>query len=272
MGVNKNTAIVVYGKGNDFNAPYLIWALDYVAHHSAAMLDGGFKKWQKEGRPVTQDYPRITSTQYPMPSHLHEEVRATMEEVKGAISKGTAVLLDVRSPALYTGVQGPWKRKGHIKGAINHFWADDLDADGAWKSKEELQKAYSQLGATRDKNISVSCGQGQMSSHTYFTLRYLLGYPNVKNYDGGFNEWSNFLELPVETGISKPAPVVAETAVLDGKNLVEERCTRCHDTKRIYRKKRNRTYWEQNVSRMIKWGSQLSDNERKVVIDYLTTR
>jgi thiosulfate/3-mercaptopyruvate sulfurtransferase len=109
-------------------------------------------------------------------------------------------LLDVRPAELYTGEKGFWKRKGHIKGAINHFWGEDLKDDGSWKSKEELTGAYEKLGATPDTTIIVSCGQGLMSAHAYFTLKYILGYPKVKNYDGGFNQWSNIDELPVEVG------------------------------------------------------------------------
>jgi thiosulfate/3-mercaptopyruvate sulfurtransferase len=201
MGVNEKTMIVVYAEQNDFKAPYLIWALDYLGHPSAAILEGGFGKWQKEERVVTQDYPKITPTQYPLPLKLHPEVRAKLEEVKKVVSSGGAVLLDVRPTEMYTGEKGDWKRKGHIKGAISHFWGEDLNQDGTWKSKEDLKKAYEELGATPDKLIITSCGQGQMSAHTYFTLKYILGYPRVKNYDGGFNEWSNIEELPVETGL-----------------------------------------------------------------------
>jgi len=203
MGVNEKTMVIVYGEQGDFKAPYLIWALDYLEHTSSAILEGGFGKWQKEGRPVTQDYPKITSVRYNLPSKLNKEVRATLDEVKTLLNKGNGVLLDVRPVEMYTGEKGFWKRKGHIKGAINHFWGEDLNQDGTWKTKEDLKSAYEKLGATPDKSIIVSCGQGQMSAHGYFTLKYVLGYPKVKNYDGGFNEWSNINELPVETGLGK---------------------------------------------------------------------
>ncbi len=116
------------------------------------------------------------------------------------MSKGKGILLDVRPAELYTGEKGFWKRKGHIKGAIHHFWGEDLNDDGTWKSKEELTRAYEEIGATPDKTIIVSCGQGLMSAHTYFALKYILGYPRVENYDGGFNQWSSIDELPVEVG------------------------------------------------------------------------
>ncbi len=128
------------------------------------------------------------------------DVRALLDEVKDAIYKDEYIIIDVRPAELYTGEKGNWKRKGHIKGAINHFWGDDLNNDGTWKNKEELSKIYEDLGVTPQKDIIVSCGQGQMSAHTYFTLKYILGYPKVRNYDGSFNEWSNIEDLPIETG------------------------------------------------------------------------
>jgi thiosulfate/3-mercaptopyruvate sulfurtransferase len=264
MGVSEKTMIIVYAEQNDYKATYLIWALDYLRHSSAGVLDGGFDKWQKEKRPVTQDYPKINPVKYILPSQLNEEVRATLEEVKELVSGGSGVLLDVRPPQLYTGEKGFWKRNGHIKGAINHFWGEDLKEDGAWKSKEELKKAYEELGATPDKIIIVSCGQGLMSAHTYFTLKHILGYPKVRNYDGGFNEWSNIDELPVETGLGKPSP--------EGEELVKKRCTVCHSLDRIYKTKKDKAAWENTVDRMIRKGAQLNEAERQAVIDYLSSR
>ena len=200
MGVNGNVTVIVYVEQSDYKAPYLIWALDYLGHPSHAMLEGGFDRWQKEKRPVTQDYPKINPVSYALPAKLNQEVRATLEEVKSFVSKGNAILLDVRPAELYSGEKGFWKRKGHIKGAINHFWGEDLKNDGTWKSKAELTEAYEKLGAPPEKTIIVSCGQGLMSAHAYFTLKYILGYPKVKNHDGGFNQWSNIDELPVEVG------------------------------------------------------------------------
>jgi thiosulfate/3-mercaptopyruvate sulfurtransferase len=201
MGITKDTTVVVYSETGDFKAPYLVWALDYLGHRSALVLEGGFGKWQKEGNAVTQDYPAIKAVAYRKPARLHKEVRASLEDVKKVVMSGGAVLLDVRTVDLYTGEKGAWKRKGHIKGALSRFWGEDLKADGTWKDREELKAAYEKLGATPDKPIIVSCGQGQMSAHTYVTLKYLLGYKNVRNYDGSFNEWSNIPDLPIETGM-----------------------------------------------------------------------
>lgn len=201
-GIDPKTMVLVYTEKGDFKAPYLVWALDFLGHERAAAMEGGFAKWQKEGLPVTQDYPKITAKTYSPPKALRRDVRASLDDVKKVVASGGAVILDVRPVELYTGEKGSWKRKGHIKGSLSRFWGEDLTAEGMWKDKAELKAAYEKLGVTPDKQIITSCGQGQMSAHTYFTLKYLLGYPNVKNYDGSFNEWSNIPELPVETGMN----------------------------------------------------------------------
>lgn len=198
MGVTTDSTVVIYAEESNFKPTYLAWALDYLGHRRWAILDGGFKKWTAEQRPVTQEYPTIVSCpcfNYPGPVAA---VRVTTGDVLGRAPE--TVLLDVRTAKLYTGEEGAWIRKGHIPGAINHPWSDDLTPEGVWKSKQELQAAYTAQGITPDKRIITSCGQGQMSAHTYVTLKYILGYPNVANYDGSFNEWSNVPELPVKTG------------------------------------------------------------------------
>jgi thiosulfate/3-mercaptopyruvate sulfurtransferase len=199
MGVNKMMKVVVYGEQSDYQAAYLLWALDYLGQGSVSMLDGGFNKWQKENRATTQDYPRIKDTTYSV-LNVRYQVRAPLRGVKRAVEEGSSIILDVRPLDLYTGEKSFWKRKGHIKGAINRFWGDDVNADGTLKSKEELKQAYEKLGITPDKNIIVYCGQGQMSAHTYFVLKYILSCFKVRNYDGGFNEWAQKDDLPVETG------------------------------------------------------------------------
>ena len=200
MGINENTFVVVYYDKNGYPPFYLIWALDYIGHKSSALLEDGFDRWSKEGRSLTQDYPAIKPVHYRLPSKLQTEVRATLEDVT-AETKAGAILLDSRPQELYNGEKGTWKRKGHIKGAISHFWALDMNGDGTWKSKEELLVSYQKIGVTPDKNIIVYDGQGQMAAHTYFSLKHILGFSKVKLYDGGFNEWSNREDLPVEAGV-----------------------------------------------------------------------
>ena len=201
MGIDQKIMVVVYTESGDFKGPYLVWALDYLGHKRVAVMEGGFSKWQKDGFITTQDYPEFVAKKYPRPKKLRHEVRASLDEVKKVVVSGGAIILDVRPVELYTGEKGPWKRKGHIKGSLSRFWGEDLTADGMWKDRAELKAAYEKLGVMPDKQIITSCGQGQMSAHTYFTLKYLLGYPHVRNYDGSFNEWSNIKDLPVETGM-----------------------------------------------------------------------
>ena len=267
MGIDENTTVVVYSEKSDYKASYLMWALDYIGHRSSMVLDGGFSNWKAEKRSVTQDYPEIAPKRYRLPRKLNEDVRADLKEVKEIVPRGGAILVDVRPRSLYTGEQGPWKRKGHIKGAIHHFWGNDLKEDGTWKSKEELKKTYERLGVTPDKTVIVSCGQGRMSAHVYFTLKHILGYPKVKNYDGSFNEWSNLEELPVETGAPKPFGVGLS---LDARKLVQERCIGCHKLKRVYKARKDRSGWEKTVARMIKKGTKFNEVERQAVVDYLS--
>lgn len=202
MGIDLKTMVIVYTETGDFKGPYFVWALDFLGHKRAAIMEGGFAKWQKEGLPVTQDYPKIAAKKYPLPKKLNHGVRASLNDVKKVVASGGALILDVRPVELYTGEKGSWKRKGHIKGSLSRFWGEDLAPDGMWKNKTELKATYEKLGVTPDKQVITSCGQGQMSAHTYFTLKYLLNYPNVMNYDGSFNEWSNIDDLPVQTGIT----------------------------------------------------------------------
>jgi thiosulfate/3-mercaptopyruvate sulfurtransferase len=200
LGVERDSCVVIYAEKSDFKAAYLLWALDYLGHSRSCILDGGFGKWTAEARPVTQDYPRIQPANAPTKYRTDSDLRARLDDVIRAVAKGDPVLLDVRPLPLYSGEQGSWKRKGHIPGAIHLYWGETLDEDGTWKSPDALREAYAKIGVTSDRSVIVSCGQGQMSAHTYFTLRHLLGFRRVSNYDGGFNEWSNIDALPVETG------------------------------------------------------------------------
>jgi thiosulfate/3-mercaptopyruvate sulfurtransferase len=198
MDITPDTLVCVYTETGDYKAPYLVWALDYIGHERSVVLEGGFGKWKAENRPITQDYPRITPTRYPAPEKPNMAVRATLDDVKKALADKSAVIVDVRATALYTGERGFWKRNGHLPGVPGHFWGDDLTPTGVWKDKETIRAAYAALGVTPDKPIITMCGQGTMSAHAYFTLKYLLGFPNVRNYDGGFSEWVNHDDLPVE--------------------------------------------------------------------------
>ena len=198
MGVTHGTTLIIYAEQSDFKPAYLAWALDYLGHKQWAILDGGFNKWKAENRTITQVYPKIVPC--PCFSYIGPNLTVRVGTADVLARKATTVLLDVRGTKLYTGEEGAWIRKGHIPGATSHPWTGDLKEDGTWKTKEDLLAAYAAQGVTPDKFVITSCGQGQMSAHTYVTLKYILGFPNVANYDGSFNEWSNTPELPVKTG------------------------------------------------------------------------
>lgn len=198
MGIGRDTTVVVYSEINHYRAAYVVWALDYIRHGSWAILEDGFQGWKRQNRPLTQDYPKIRPAAYDWKGNVDPAVRATTEDVRTRDLAST-VLIDVRPAELFSGEKGTWKRKGHIEGAVSHVWVEDLNNNGTWKDVEVLRKAYADIGVTPDEAVIVSCGQGQMSAHTYFTLKYILGFPRVKNYDGSFNEWSNVDALPVES-------------------------------------------------------------------------
>ncbi len=200
MGIDSQTMVVVYGDTADPRATYLIWALDYLGHDSSAVVEGGFTFWKQGEKPITQDYPEIVPRQYPVPAAYQEQDRAGLGEVEEVVRRQDGIIVDVRPHAIYTGEKGFWKRNGHIKGAINHFFRNDLQEDGTWKPVAELRKSYEEQGITPDKMIIVSCGSGLQASHAYFTLKYILGYPMVRLYDGSYSEWSNFDYLPIQTG------------------------------------------------------------------------
>lgn len=197
LGVDRKTTVIIYTEINNYRATYLAWALDYIRHESWGILEGGFNRWKNEARPVSQDYPEIKRVVYEPKVRPDDRVRAYLEEVRDRDER--TVLIDVRPPEFYTGERGNWKRKGHIPGAINLPWSYFLKDDGSWKDIEFLKKNLSSLGISPDKKVIVYCGQGLMASHTYLALKYVLKFPEVKLYDGSFNEWSNRIELPVES-------------------------------------------------------------------------
>jgi thiosulfate/3-mercaptopyruvate sulfurtransferase len=198
LGIKEDTMVVVYFDKNGYPPCYFLWALDFIGHQKFALLEDGIERWRREGRTLSQDYPKIKPVSYRLPAKLRSEIRATVDDVLKGVKDG-AILLDTRPDDLYSGEKGAWKRKGHIKGALSHFWALDLLNDGSWRGPEELLAAYRTQGVTPEKDIIVYCGQGQMAALTYFALKHILGFPNVRLYDGGFNEWSVREDLPVES-------------------------------------------------------------------------
>ena len=193
IGLPFDRPVVVYSAGETHNidATFLAWILAGFGHRQVYVLDGGFFKWQLELRPVVQEYPRLAETEFPGGSFRPEQ--ASMEDVQRALRTGEAMLVDARPRDQYAGEAGAQMRRGHIPGAINHYWQDDLTREGfgfVWKQPAELRAGYEAQGITPDKDIIAYCNSATEASHVHFTLRYLLGYPRVRVYVGSWTEWA----------------------------------------------------------------------------------
>jgi thiosulfate/3-mercaptopyruvate sulfurtransferase len=203
LGLRPDRPVVIYSAGEtrDIDATYLAWILEGLGHRSVYVLDGGFGKWGLENRTVTRRYPPIEPTAFAPAAFTPD--RATLEDVRAALTAQGVVIVDARNPDQYAGRAGAQLRRGHIPGAVNHFWQGDLakvDFATVWKARDELRTSYAAQGITPDKTIVAYCNGGLESSHVYFALHNLLGYPRVRVYDGSFTEWSERVELPVKTG------------------------------------------------------------------------
>jgi thiosulfate/3-mercaptopyruvate sulfurtransferase len=206
IGVTDNTTIVLYGDFNNWFAAFAFWIMKYYGVRNLKLMNGGRKKWLLENKPVTKEVPTYPRTVVKV-SGPDETIRVYKDYVRQILRMKDKVLVDVRSPKEFTGeVLAPpeyptehAQRGGHIPGAINIPWGLAVnDQDGTFKSREELEKLYQSRGITSDKEVITYCRIGERSSHTWFVLTYLLGYPNVKNYDGSWTEWGNSIRFPIE--------------------------------------------------------------------------
>ena len=204
-GISKDTTVVFYGDKNNWWATYAFWVFQLFGHTNAKIMNGGRKKWEEEGRPMTTAVPKYPETDYPVPVRDDSKIRAFRDQVREHVNKGGA-LVDVRSPGEYSGEllhmadypQEGALRGGHIPGAKNIPWARAANDDGTFKSPADLRSLYEGQGITPDKDVVAYCRIGERSSHTWFVLTYLLGYPNVRNYDGSWTEWGNLVGAPIE--------------------------------------------------------------------------
>ncbi len=205
-GISNDTTVVFYGDKNNWWATYAFWVFQLFGHTNAKLMNGGRKKWIDEGRELTTDVPRHAAVEYTAQERSDHEIRAFRDEVLQALKQSNVALVDVRSNDEYTGKklhmpeypQEGALRGGHIPGAENIPWATAVKDDSTFKSREELEQIYGTKGITPDKDVIAYCRIGERSSHTWFVLKYLLGYDRVRNYDGSWTEWGNSVGLPIE--------------------------------------------------------------------------
>jgi thiosulfate/3-mercaptopyruvate sulfurtransferase len=211
-GVSNDTTVILYGDNNNWFAAYALWQLKYYGHKDVRLMNGGRKKWQAEKRPLTADAPKVAAAAY-RATDPDESIRAHKEEISSVVEKKKAGrLVDVRSPDEFTGriIAPPGmtetaQRAGHIPGAANVPWSQAAREDGTFKSAEDLKQLYQAKGITGDGEVISYCRIGERSSHTWFVLKYLLGYKDVKNYDGSWTEWGNLVGAPIEKDLAAAA-------------------------------------------------------------------
>ena len=204
-GIDNSTTVILYGDNNNWFATYAFWLLKYYGHEDVRLIDGGRKKWVTEGRPLTTEVPQPEPATYEVQS-VDEELRALRDYVLDSVRRGDRPLVDVRSPLEFSGEllapenlpQEGSQRGGHIPGAANITWSKAVQDDGTFKPAGELQTLYEGQGVTSDKEVIAYCRIGERSSHTWFVLKYLLGYPRVRNYDGSWTEWGSSIGVPIE--------------------------------------------------------------------------
>ena len=207
-GISNDTTVIFYGDNNNWFATYALWQFRYYGHDESKLkvMDGGRQKWIDEGRDLVTDTSSPASTDYKA-KFPDDNVRATKDHVLPTLEQGVVNLVDVRSPAEFTGeiIAPPGlpetaQRPGRIPGAANIPWATAVADDGTFKSYNELKEIYEGAGVDPDKETVAYCRIGERSSHTWFALKYLLGYEKVRNYDGSWTEWGNLVGAPIAKG------------------------------------------------------------------------
>ena len=205
-GISNATTVVLYGDKNNWWATYAAWVFHLFGHQNVRIMDGGRRKWTEEGRPTDTAKAAYDPTHYTAPVRDDKEFRAFRDTVmQHVVAKGK--LIDVRSPQEFSGERTHMPeypnegalRGGHIPGAASVPWAKAVAEDGTFKDARALQEIYQEgAGIAPADDVIVYCRIGERSSHTWFVLRYLLGYPNVRNYDGSWTEWGNLVGAPIE--------------------------------------------------------------------------
>ena len=206
-GIGNDTTVVLYGDKNNWFAAYAYWYLKLYGHEDVRIVDGGRQKWIDEGRELTTDVPSPAPASYTA-QERDESIRVRRDEVLEGLGKEGRALVDVRSPQEFSGdllappgyEQEGASRGGHIPTAQSVPWAQAVREDGTFKSADELRELYGGKGVSADKEVVAYCRIGERSAHTWFVLRELLGYENVRNYDGSWTEWGNLVDVPIERG------------------------------------------------------------------------
>jgi thiosulfate/3-mercaptopyruvate sulfurtransferase len=205
IGLTKDSTLVLYGDFNNWFAAFTFWILKYYGVEKVVLMNGGRKKWLAEDREITKDRPAYSVAAFRV-KEPNEAIRTYLDDMKKNLGQVNSVLVDVRSPAEFTGeITAPpeypnehAQRGGHIPGAVNIPWSLAVKEDGTFKSVQDIKSLYEGKGVTADKDVVTYCRIGERSSFSWFVLTYLLGYPNVRNYDGSWTEWGNLVKNPIQ--------------------------------------------------------------------------
>jgi thiosulfate/3-mercaptopyruvate sulfurtransferase len=204
-GISTDTTVILYGDNNNWFATYAFWLLKLYGHASVRLMNGGRAKWVAEGLPVSTEAASPGQTAYRVHGS-EKEHRASRDFVQESLARRDRALVDVRSPREYSGEllapesipQEGAQRGGHVPGAANIPWSLTVQENGTFKPSDDLKVIYQGRGITSDKEVIAYCRIGERSSHTWFVLKYLLGYPQVRNYDGSWTEWGSTIGVPIE--------------------------------------------------------------------------
>lgn len=206
-GISNDTTVVLYGDNNNWFAAWAYWQMKVYGHEDVRLMNGGGKKWREEDRRTSTEPASYEATAYTA-QEPDNSIRAFLTDVQGTVQTHAAELVDVRSPQEFSGeILAPpglpetCQRGGHIPGAQSIPWAKTCNEDGTFKSADQLKGLYADAGITGQKPVIAYCRIGERSSHSWFVLKYLLGFQDVKNYDGSWTEWGNLVGAPVERGL-----------------------------------------------------------------------